>query len=93
MSVSFLHPIGSGCHRLQGVVVAAETLPVGDIVEGAAVLTLLDVVSEETGRGDDSAALAIGGAFTSIPGTLQDGTTPGLMRSGAQFGIDLLDWR
>ncbi|ODT22237.1 MAG: hypothetical protein ABS35_15415 [Kaistia sp. SCN 65-12] len=65
------------------MVVTAETLPVGDIVEGATILTFLDVVGEETGRGADMATVAMGGALALVSGTLQHCLAPGLMLRGA----------
>ncbi|MBB4652992.1 hypothetical protein GGQ99_004776 [Aminobacter niigataensis] len=38
-------------------------------------------------------AMPMSGALALVSGTLQDGTTPCLMFSGTQFGVDLLGWR
>lgn len=48
----------------------AETLTILDVIEGAAVLALLDVVSEEASRGSDIAPDTIGGALALVFGTL-----------------------
>lgn len=86
-SIGLLQSFSTSPRRLQGVVPAAETLPVQWIKRVTTIATFDDVVGEEAGRGSDLASLAFINSFAAVASPGENSCTPCSMLWGQQLGI------